>query len=464
MENAERSFLGTEKISTLMRKFAVPSIIAMLVSALYNIVDQLFIGQAIGIDGNAATNIAFPLTTSCIALALLFGIGGASCFNLSMGSGDSKRAASFAGGSITMLFLCGTVLCIVTQIFMPQILSLCGADGGIVEEYATTYMRITAIGFPFLILTTGGGHIIRADGSPQMTMVCNIIGAIINVILDAIFIMVFEWGMAGAALATIIGQIVSAIVVIVYMRKFKTVKLSFSHYIPRWKNITRTASIGMASFFNQIAMMVVQVVINQLLSIYGEQSVFGATVALAAAGVVMKVAQVFFSFIIGLAQGSQPIESFNYGAKNYKRVRDALWFTLGISAVLSVGASLLFNIFPAKILALFGDGNAEYVEFGVLFFRIYLFGVIFNFFQPVVSTFFTSIGKAYKGAFLSLTRQFLFLLPLLIILPRFFGIHGILYAAPVADIIALAITLVMMFVELNNIKKLEKAQTLSTPE
>jgi Na+-driven multidrug efflux pump len=458
MQPNERSFLGTEKISTLMRKFAVPSIIAMLVSALYNIIDQLFIGQAVGIDGNAATNIAFPLTTSCIALALLFGIGGASCFNLSMGSGDSKRAAGFAGGSATMLFLSGLVLCIVTQIFMPQILSLCGADGGIVEEYANTYMRITAIGFPFLIFTTGGGHLIRADGSPQMTMICNIIGAVINIVLDALFILVFGWGMAGAAIATIIGQFVSAVVVVVYMTRFKTVKLELQHFIPRFASIKRTATIGMASFFNQLAMMVVQVVINQLLNTYGEKSVYGATVALAAAGIVMKVAQVFFSFIIGLAQGSQPIESFNYGAKNYKRVRDALWFTLGISAVLSVGASLLFNIFPAQILSLFGEGDGTYVEFGVRFFRIYLFGVIFNFFQPVVSTFFTSIGKAYKGVFLSLTRQFLFLLPLLLILPRHFGIDGILYAAPVSDTIALIITLVMMGIELKGIKKLEAQQ------
>lgn len=458
MQHNERSFLGTEKISTLMRKFAVPSIIAMLVSALYNIIDQLFIGQAVGIDGNAATNIAFPLTTSCIALALLFGIGGASCFNLSMGSGDSKRAAGFAGGSATMLFLSGLVLCIVTQIFMPQILSLCGADGGIVEEYANTYMRITAIGFPFLILTTGGGHLIRADGSPQMTMICNIIGAVINIVLDALFILVFGWGMAGAAIATIIGQFVSAVVVVVYMTRFKTIKLELQHFIPRFSSIKRTATIGMASFFNQIAMMVVQIVINQLLNIYGEKSVYGATVALAASGIVMKVAQVFFSFIIGLAQGSQPIESFNYGAKNYKRVRDALWFTLGISAVLSVGASLLFNIFPAQILSLFGEGDESYVEFGVRFFRIYLFGVIFNFFQPVVSTFFTSIGKAYKGVFLSLTRQFLFLLPLLVVLPMHFGIDGILYAAPAADTIALIITLVMMSIELKGLRKLEAMQ------
>lgn len=458
MEQTERSFLGTAKISSLMGKFAIPSIIALLVSALYNIIDQLFIGQAVGMDGNAATNVAFPLTTSCIALALLFGIGGASSFNLSMGSGDTKRAAYFVGTSASMLFLSGVVLCIVSQLFLPQILHLCGAEDGLVFDYAEIYVRITAIGFPFLILTTGGGHLIRADGSPQMTMICNLLGAVINIILDALFILVFGWGMAGAAIATVIGQIASAIVVILYMRRFKTVKLKLSHFRPQWSVMKRTAMLGMASFFNQLAMMVVQVVINQLLNKYGALSIYGATTALAAAGIVMKVAQVFFSFIIGLGQGSQPIESYNYGAKQYDRVRGALWLTLGISGVLSVAAFILFQIFPAQILALFGDGDATYVEFGVRFFRIYLFGVIFNFFQPVVSTFFTSIGKAYKGAFLSLTRQFLFLLPLLLLMPLWFGIDGILYAAPAADVISLIITVTFMLLELRNIRKLEKAQ------
>ncbi|MGN0630424.1 MAG: MATE family efflux transporter, partial [Ruminococcus sp.] len=201
MENKERSFLGTEKISTLMRKFAVPSIIAMLVSALYNIIDQLFIGQKVGIDGNAATNIAFPLTTLCIACALLFGIGGASCFNLSMGRGDEKRAAYFAGNSASMQILVGAVIFIVTEIFLHPILSLCGAEGGVVEEYAAVYVRITAIGFPFLILTTGGSNLMRADGSPGTAMLCSIIGAVINIILDALLIIGFGWGMAGAAWA-----------------------------------------------------------------------------------------------------------------------------------------------------------------------------------------------------------------------------------------------------------------------
>lgn len=456
MENNERSFLGTEKISTLMRKFAIPSIIAMLVSALYNIIDQLFIGQKVGIDGNAATNIAFPLTTLCIACALLFGIGGASCFNLSMGRGDEKRAAYFAGNSASMQILVGAVILIVTEIFLHPILSLCGAEGGVVEEYAAVYVRITAIGFPFLILTTGGSNLMRADGSPGTAMLCNIIGAVVNVILDALFIIGFGWGMAGAAWATVIGEVISAVIVLFYLRKFKTVKLTVKHFIPSFKYAKQIALIGMAAFFNQVTMMVVQVVMNQLLRSYGDSSVYGATVTIASAGIVMKVFQVFFSFIIGLAQGSQPIESYNYGAKQYDRVRGALFLTLGLGGVLSLAAAIIFQVFPAEILSLFGKDDSLYLEFGVKFFRVFLMAIIVDFFQPVVATFFTSIGKAYKGVFLSLTRQFIFFMPLLLILPRFYGLDGILYAGPAADLTAFAVTLIMMGLELKNIKALER--------
>lgn len=456
MENNKRTFLGTEKISRLMAKFAIPSIIGMLVSALYNIIDQLFIGQKVGIDGNAATNIAFPLTTLCIACALLFGIGGASCFNLSLGKGDEKRAAYFAGCSASMQIVVGAVLFIATEIFLYPILHLCGAQGGIVEEYAASYVRITAIGFPFLILTTGGGNLMRADGSPSMTMLCNIIGAVINIILDSLFVLVFDWGMAGAAWATVIGQLISAIIVLTYFKRFKTVKLNMKHFIPRLKYLQQIVLIGMAAFFNQIAIMAVNVVLNQLLRTYGNESIYGATVTIASAGIVMKVFQVFFSFIIGLSQGSQPIESYNYGARKYDRVRGALLFTLGIGGILSVAAAVIFQVFPAEILTLFGKGDAAYMEFGVRFFRIFLLAVVVDFFQPIVSTFFTSIGKAYKGVFLSLTRQFLFFIPLLLILSRIFGLDGILYAGPAADLSAFAVTIIMMTIELRNIRKLER--------
>ena len=237
--------LATEPVSKLMLKFAVPSIIAMLVGAVYNIVDQLFIGQKVGTLGNAATNIAFPLSTSCIALAVLFGIGGASCFNLSLGRGEKEKAIHYVGNALVMLFVCGLSLCLISEIFLTPMLKAFGAPADVLP-YAKDYVSITALGFPFLLLTTGGGHLIRADGSPKMTMICNLSGAIINTILDAVFVLEFEWGMKGAAYATVIGQFFSAMLVVLYMRRFKTAPLKAAHFKIEWKYIGRIMSIGIS--------------------------------------------------------------------------------------------------------------------------------------------------------------------------------------------------------------------------
>ena len=241
--------LGTVPVGKLMLKFAIPSIIGMLVSSLYNIVDQLFIGQKVGDLGNAATTIAFPFSVACMAIALLFGIGGASCFNLAMGMGDKKRAGYFVGNSMTLLAVSGIILSIITVIFLTPLLKLFGSTPDTLP-FAQEYVKITALGFPFLIITTGGGHIIRADGSPKMTMICNITGAVINTVLDAIFVLGFDWGMTGAAAATVIGQFVSAVIVIAYVCRFKTVKLTSNHLKPNFNITKRVSSIGLASFAN----------------------------------------------------------------------------------------------------------------------------------------------------------------------------------------------------------------------
>lgn len=446
--------LGTAPVSKLMFKFAIPSIIAMLVGALYNIVDQLFIGQTVGTLGNAATNIAFPLSTSCIALALLFGIGGASCFNLALGRGEKEKAIHFVGNALVMLFICGTVLCIIAQAFLTPMLVAFGAPADVLP-YAESYVSITALGFPFLLLTTGGGHLMRADGSPKMTMISNLAGAIINTVLDAIFVLGFDWGMEGAAYATIIGQIFSACLVINYMRKFKTAPLQRKHFKVEWKYISQIMSIGMASFFNQLAIMIVQIILNNSLKHYGALSAYGEAIPLACAGIVMKVSQVFFSIVIGIGQGTQPIESFNYGAKNYKRVREAYKMACIAGGSISLVSFLLFQLFPRQILAAFGDGTASYFEFGEKYFRVFLFFTCLNFLQPITSTFFTSIGKAIKGVFLSLTRQILFLVPLLVVLPMIMGIDGILYAGPISDAVAAFIAVTMVLFEFRAMKKLE---------
>lgn len=453
-ETTKNNPLGTERVGSLMVKFAVPSIIAMLVGALYNIVDQLFIGQAVGTLGNAATNIAFPLSTSCIALALLFGIGGASNFNLAMGEGRKEEAASYAGNAAVLLIGSGLVLFLVTQLFLTPLLAFFGAPADVMP-YAKVYVRITSIGFPCLILTAGGCHLIRADGSPKMSMICNLIGAGINTVLDAIFVLGFRWGMAGAALATIIGQIVSAAVVIYYLAHYKTVHLGKKQLSVESRCAVNIMALGTASFFNQVAMMIVQIVLNKSLTHYGELSEYGAAIPLACAGIVTKVGQLFFSVIIGISQGTQPIESFNYGAKQFGRVREAYNLAVRAGAIISVVSFLIFQVFPGEILALFGTGSDAYFKFGIKFLRVYLFFTFVNFLQPITSTFFTSIGKPQKGTFLSLTRQIVFLLPLTLILPLFVGIDGIMYAAPVADCLAAVIAITMAVKEFREMKKLE---------
>lgn len=454
MENKDkRNPLGTAPVSSLMLKFAIPSIIGMLVSALYNIVDQLFIGQGVGTNGNAATNIAFPFTTACMAVALLLGIGGASCFNLTLGMGNKKRARFFAGNAITMLLASGIVITAITLAFLTPLLKFFGSPSEVLP-YAQEYVRVTAIGFPFLILTAGGGHIIRADGSPNMTMACNLTGAVINTILDALFVLVFKWGMTGAAAATVIGQVISAIMVLLYLRKFKTVELTLEHFKPHGATVKRIASIGMASCFNQLAIAIVQIVLNNSLKHYGALSKYGENEPLACAGIVMKVNMIVFSIVIGLAQGTQPIESFNYGARQFDRVKKAYRLAVFAGGAISIVAFVCFQLFPRQILSLFGEGSENYFEFGTKFFRIFLFFTWINCLQPITSTFFTSIGKPLKGVFLSMTRQMIFFIPFLIVMPLIFGIDGIVYTGPIADMLSAVVAIVMAMFDFRDMNRL----------
>lgn len=427
--------MAQEDINKLLGQFAVPSIIAMLVSSLYNIVDQFFIGRSVGELGNAVTNISFPLSISCVAIALMFGIGGASAFNLSMGEGEKEKAVYYMGNAAVMLFACGLVLCLVTQVFMRPMLVFFGSPDNVLG-YAEVYTRIVAFGFPFLIFATGGGHLIRADGSPKFTMLCNLTGAVINTILDAVFVFGFEWGMAGAAAATIIGQVVSCGMAMWYLGHCKSVTIGRCHLIIRKEYIGKIAALGAAPCSNQLAMMIVQVVMNKSLKYYGSLSDYGEAIPIACAGIITKVNQVFMSFIIGISQGLQPIVSFNYGAKNYKRVKTAYLRAITYGFVLALLAFLLFQLVPRQIISVFGNGSDKYYRFAVSYFRIFLFFTFLNFLQPISSNFFTAIGKPKRGIFLSLTRQIIFLLPLLLLLPMFLGIDGIMYAGPIADFMA----------------------------
>lgn len=442
----QRNPLGTEKVSTLLRQFAIPSILAMLVSSLYNIVDQFFIGRSVGELGNAATNISFPLSISCVAIALLFGIGGSSAFNLAMGKQQKERAEHYMGNSIVMLALCGTILLIITQLFLDQLLHFFGSPENVVP-YAKVYTRIVSFGFPFLIVATGGGHLIRADGRPKITMLCNLTGAVINTILDALFVFAFQWGMAGAAAATIIGQVISGGLAIWYLSHGKTVHLQKRHLVLQRKYVSKVTALGAAPCCNQLAMMVVQIVMNKSLKHYGSLSVYGEAIPIACAGIITKVNQVFMSFIIGISQGLQPIVSFNYGAGNYKRVKHGYIRAISYGFALSIIAFLLFQFAPHQLISIFGNGSEEYFNFGISYFRIFLFFTFVNFLQPITSNYFTAIGKPKAGMFLSLTRQILFLLPILLVLPMMIGIDGIMYAGPIADLLAGIVAISMMIYE-----------------
>ncbi len=445
--SAAENPLGSAPVDSLLVKFAVPSIIAMLVGALYNIVDQIFIGNYVGELGNAATNIAFPLSTLCTSTSLFFGIGGAAAFNLSMGAGKRDAAPRFVGNAFSTAFLVGICISVVTELFLENLLFLFGASEKILP-FAFEYTRVTAVGFPFLIISVTGGHLIRADGKPLVAMLCNLSGAIVNTALDALFVIGFGWGMKGAALATVIGQVLSASIAVFHLARFRTVKLSVSDFVPNLRCVARIMNLGMSQGFNQIAMMLVQIATNNTLKHYGALSVYGVEIPIAVVGISMKLSQLYFSVCIGLSHALQPIASFNYGARNYARTRDAFRKARNAGSVFSICAFLVFFIFPSEIISLFGKGSSPlYTEFAVKYIRIYMFCTFLNNVQPLTSTFFSAIGKPKTGLFLALTRQILFLLPLIIVLPALFGLEGLLFAGCVADALAFVVSVVFAFRE-----------------
>lgn len=444
--------LGTGDIGSLLRKFAIPSVVAMLVSALYNIVDQIFIGQGVGMLGNAATNVAFPSSTIALSIALLLGIGAASNFNLEMGRGNQKVAAQYVGNAISLMLMSGVAMLVITMLFLNPLLLLFGATGEVMD-YARTYLSITALGFPFIIFTTGGANLVRADGSPKQSMLIMLTGAIINTILDPLFIFVFQWGMAGAAWATIIGQFASFLLMVKYMLNYKTVQITQESLRLKAKYIKSIMKLGVASFFNQISLTLVQIIMNNTLRHYGALSVYGAEIPLASAGIITKINMLVFAIVIGIAQGSQPIIGYNYGAKNYDRVKKTLRMAITYAIIIASTGFLCFQLFPRQIISIFGTGTDEYFAFATRYLKIFMFLIFISPIQPIASTFFTSIGKAGKGFFMSLTRQVLFLAPLIIILPRFMGVEGVVYAGPIADAAAVAVTTIFLVQEMRLLNK-----------
>ena len=438
--------LGTEKISRLLRSFALPSITATLVNSLYNIVDQIFIGQGVGYLGNAATNVSYPLSTICLAISLLIGVGSASRFSLCLGREDPEQAAHLVGSGVCMMASAGILYFAVGEALLPQLLRVFGATDEVMP-FALEYSRIVLIGMPFLILTTGISNLIRADGSPKYSMFCMVTGAVLNTILDPLFIFVFQWGIFGAALATILGQILSFLLALRYLWQFQTVTLTKACFRLAFRDNLRTLYMGTSSCVNQVAITFVQIVLNNSLTYYGAHSIYGKEIPLAACGIVMKTNAILISIIVGISQGVQPIIGFNYGAQRYDRVKQAYLLAIKWNFVFSVIGFLLFQLFPGPIVSLFGDGEPLYFEFAILFMRTFLFMVLVNGVQLLSSNFFTAIGKALKGLLLSLTRQVFFLIPLILLLPLRFGIFGVLLAGPIADFIAFSVSAIFVLRE-----------------
>ena len=451
-EIKELNPLGYKPIGKLLKSLAIPAIIANLVNALYNVVDQIFIGQGIGYLGNAATNIAFPITTMCLAIGLTLGIGGASNFNLELGKGYPEKSKHTAGTAASTLIIIGIILCISVRIFLEPLMISFGATDKILE-YSVEYTGITSYGIPFLLFSIGVNPLIRADGNAKYSMIAIVTGAILNTILDPLFMFVYNWGIAGAAWATVISQIVSATLLFIYFPRFKSVKFSLNDFIPQLHYLKRIISLGFASFIYQFSNMIVLVTTNNLLKIYGKNSIYGSDIPIAVFGIVMKINVIFIAIVLGLVQGAQPIFGFNYGAKNYHRVRETMRLLLKVTFSIATILFIIFQVFPKQIISLFGEGDKLYFEFAIKYMRVFLAFISLNSIQISIATFFPSIGKAIKGATVSLTKQLIVLFPLLLTLPRFFGVEGVIYATPLTDLIAFTVAIIFLINEFKYMPK-----------
>ena len=452
-----KSPFATEPIGWLIVKFAVPSVIALLVNSLYNIVDQIFIGWGVGYLGNGATNVVFPITIIALALAMMIGNGGAAFLSLKLGEGQVDTARKGVGNAVSLVVIVSIVLAAVFLIFINPILNLFGATD-VLRPYALEYGVIIGIGLPFMMISGAINCMVRADGSPKFAMFSMVIGAILNVILDPVFIFVFHMGVQGAAIATVIGQVASFVVSVVYMPRFKSVHLTKAAFRLNGRTCGNIVTFGLSSFITQFAITIVMALTNNLLAVYGAASVYGAEIPLTATGIVMKVNQIMIAILLGIATGTQPIIGYNYGAKNFKRVKRALEISLIASEVVSVLAFLLFQFAPMSVVTLFGSEEGLYNEFAVKAFRIFLMLCPLTGFQTIAAVYLQAVGKPVKSAILSLARQIIFFVPAALILPQFFGVVGVLWTGPVADGLAFVLSLALLLYENHHLKKSHAAQ------
>lgn len=437
--------LGKDKINKLILAFSIPCVISMLINSVYNIVDQIFIGKGVGTLGNAATNVIFPLIIIFNATAGLIGNGAAANLSLRLGEGKKKEASKSIGQAITLTLLISVLLAILSYIFLPQLVYLFGCTKN-VYKYAVDYGRIIILGAPFMITYSSLSSIIRADGSPKYSMIMLVIGAILNIILDPIFIFIFNLGVKGGAIATVIGQIVSFIIAIAYIKKIKSVKLEKEDFKIN-KDVKKILALGLSSFITQSIVLILFVFMNNVMTRYGKLSKFGSDIPLSVYGVISKINSLFISTVLGTSIGVQPIVGFNYGAGNELRVKETLRKVLTINFIVGIFFNILFVLFPKQIAGIFiskTDPNYKlFLEFAVLMCHSFLLVCSLNALEMTTSITIQSLGKVKKSTLVTFIRQIILLIPISLLLATVFkkGIYGILYAGLISDILCFIITI-----------------------
>ena len=456
--------LGKENINKLLISFAIPCVISMLINSVYNIVDQIFIGKGVGTLGNAATNVIFPLVIIFNAVAGLIGNGAAANLSLKLGEGKKEEGGKIVGNAVTVSIIFSLVLSVIAYFFLPRLVYMFGCTKN-VYQYAVDYGKIIILGAPFMIIYSALSQLIRADGSPKYSMVLLVVGAILNIILDPIFIFTFNMGVKGGAIATVIGQIVSFVMAILYLKKVKSVKLEKESFKVD-KSITRTLGLGLSSFITQSTVLALFVFMNNMMTKYGALTKYGADIPLSVYGVISKINSLYISTILGISIGAQPIIGFNYGAGNYERVKETLRKVLTINLVVGLIFNIIFYLFPKEIVSIFitnSDPNYKlFLEFAVVICHSFLLVMGLNFLEMTTSITVQSLGNVKKATMVSFIRQIILFIPIACFMAIYLhkGIYGVLNAGPIADAITFFIALVIFYSEYRKLSIKEKSTNL----
>ena len=456
--------LGKENINKLLISFAIPCVISMLINSVYNIVDQIFIGKGVGTLGNAATNVIFPLVIIFNAVAGLIGNGAAANLSLKLGEGKKEEGGKIVGSAVTVSIIFSIMLSVIAYLFLPKLVYMFGCTKN-VYQYAVDYGKIIILGAPFMIIYSALSQLIRADGSPKYSMVLLVVGAILNIILDPIFIFTFNMGVKGGAIATVIGQIVSFVMAILYLKKVKSVKLEKESFKVD-KSITRTLGLGLSSFITQSTVLALFVFMNNMMTKYGALTKYGADIPLSVYGVISKINSLYISTILGISIGAQPIIGFNYGAGNYERVKETLRKVLTINLVVGLIFNIIFYLFPKEIVSIFitnSDPNYKlFLEFAVVICHSFLLVMGLNFLEMTTSITVQSLGNVKKATMVSFIRQIILFIPIACFMAIYLhkGIYGVLNAGPIADAITFFIALVIFYSEYRKLSIKEKPTNL----